>query len=428
LALGKLILIGGVALIAWWVIGRPTSIEELRADIDNITAQFKGQDASADTAPTAADPNSIDNTNTQDNTGGDDGSGGGQDQGGDQGQQDDGSGGGGGQGFGGGGRHRSGFGGGGQGGFGGGDQGQQDDGSGGDQGGDDGSDFAPSIGGGGSQSGDTTSIPTQSSTPFSDGGSAHDSGDDGSDFGGDFGGGGDQQDDGSTTPDQEAIAAPPSPHHHHQHLTKAQRDAQAAIAAKGKKPPHPQAVQAKGKHEYSGHGKYKGTPGFYTVHGHHHCFEGDAGCKCTDCHKCNCHGPVGNGTHHTPPHAVLKTQAPITQKQHAKQHNHPNLIAHKNSQHVKVSQTSHGGNNFLSTKTVNGKTVVTTNNPKHTKIVSNHPVHVVTQQQHHHPVVHHKKKKKKVVHHSNLAYTLGYDGGFHYLESNPISLLYNNDY
>jgi hypothetical protein len=419
LALGKLILIGGVALIAWWVIGRPTSIEELRADIDNITAQFKGQDAQAAAPPT--DPNSIDNTNTQDNTA-DDGSGGGQDPGGDQGQQDDGSGGGG---FGGGGgRHRGGFGGGG--GQGGQDQGgdQQDDGSGGDQGGDDGSDFAPSIGGGGSQSGDTTSIPTQSSTPFSDGGSAHDSGDDGSDFGGDFGGGGDQQDDGSITPDQTAVTAPP-PSHHHQHLTKAQRDVQAAIAAKGKKPPHPQAVQAKDKHEYSGHGKYKGTPGFYTVHGHHHCFEGDAGCKCTDCHKCNCHGPVGNGTHHTPPHAVLKTQAPITQKQHAKQHNHPNLIAHKNSQHVKVSQTSHGGNNFLSTKTVNGKTVVTTNNPKHTKIVSNHPVHVVHQ---HHPVVHHKKKKKKVVHHSNLAYTLGYDGGFHYLESSPLSILYNGDY
>jgi hypothetical protein len=300
LALGKLILIGGVALIAWWVIGRPTSIEELRADIDNITAQFKGQDSSA---TTATDPNTIDNTNTQDNTGAaaDDGSGG-QDQGQ---QQDDGSGDGGddqgGQGFGGdqggfggGGRHRGGFGGG-QGG--GGDQGQQDDGSGDDSQDDGSGDTAPSIGGGGSQSGDTTSIPTQSSTPFSDGGSAHDFSGDQQDFGDQ----GQQQDDGSDTfPDQT-----PPPTHHHQHLTKAQRDAQVA-AAQGKKPPHPQAVQAKGgdKHEYSGHGKYKGTPGFYTVHGHHHCFEGDAGCKCTDCHKCNCHGPVGNGTHHVPPHAV----------------------------------------------------------------------------------------------------------------------------
>jgi hypothetical protein len=419
LALGKLILIGGVALIAWWVIGRPTSIEELRADIDNITAQFKGQDSSA---TTATDPNSIDNTNTQDNTATDDGSGG-QDQGQ---QQDDGSSDGGGDqggqgfgggqgGFGGGGRHRGGFGGG-QGG--GGDQGQQDDGSGDDSQDDGSGDTAPSIGGGGSQSGDTTSIPTQSSTPFSDGGSAHDFSGDQQDFGDQ----GQQQDDGSDTfPDQT-----PPPTHHHQHLTKAQRDAQVS-AAQGKKPPHPQAVQAKkGKHEYSGKGNYKGTPGFYTVRGHHHCFEGDAGCKCTDCHKCNCHGPVGNGTHHVPPHAVLKTQAPKTQRQHIQQHNHPNL-QNRNS-NVKVTQTSHGGNNFSSTRTVNGKTTVVTNNPKHTKIVSNHPVHVVTQQHHHPTVVHHKKKKKKVVHHSNLAYVPGYDGGFHYLESSPLSLLYNTDY
>jgi hypothetical protein len=30
----------------------------------------------------------------------------------------------------------------------------------------------------------------------------------------------------------------------------------------------------------------KGTPGYYTTSGHHHCFDGSPGCKCTDPHKC----------------------------------------------------------------------------------------------------------------------------------------------
>jgi hypothetical protein len=33
-------------------------------------------------------------------------------------------------------------------------------------------------------------------------------------------------------------------------------------------------------------GKCLGTPGYYTTNGHHHCFDGAAGCKCTDPHKC----------------------------------------------------------------------------------------------------------------------------------------------
>lgn len=42
-----------------------------------------------------------------------------------------------------------------------------------------------------------------------------------------------------------------------------------------------------------------------------------------------------------------------------------------------TKQDSHGGNNFVSTNTVNGKTIVTTNHPKSTKITSNHPVTVI---------------------------------------------------
>ena len=30
----------------------------------------------------------------------------------------------------------------------------------------------------------------------------------------------------------------------------------------------------------------KGTPGYYTTSGHHHCFDGSPGCTCTDPHKC----------------------------------------------------------------------------------------------------------------------------------------------
>jgi hypothetical protein len=33
-------------------------------------------------------------------------------------------------------------------------------------------------------------------------------------------------------------------------------------------------------------GKCLGTPGYYTTNGHHHCYDGAAGCKCTDPHKC----------------------------------------------------------------------------------------------------------------------------------------------
>jgi hypothetical protein len=42
---------------------------------------------------------------------------------------------------------------------------------------------------------------------------------------------------------------------------------------------------------------------------------------------------------------------------------------------TKVTQATHGGggNNILNTKTVNGKTTVTTNHPKNTKVVTNHP-------------------------------------------------------
>jgi hypothetical protein len=33
-------------------------------------------------------------------------------------------------------------------------------------------------------------------------------------------------------------------------------------------------------------GKCAGDPGYYTTNGHHHCFDGSPGCKCTDPHKC----------------------------------------------------------------------------------------------------------------------------------------------
>jgi hypothetical protein len=33
-------------------------------------------------------------------------------------------------------------------------------------------------------------------------------------------------------------------------------------------------------------GKCVGDPGYYTTNGHHHCFDGAPGCKCTDPHKC----------------------------------------------------------------------------------------------------------------------------------------------
>lgn len=40
------------------------------------------------------------------------------------------------------------------------------------------------------------------------------------------------------------------------------------------------------KEEYSHKGGYIGTPGWYTIAGHHHCEKGSQGCVCTDPRKC----------------------------------------------------------------------------------------------------------------------------------------------
>jgi hypothetical protein len=42
---------------------------------------------------------------------------------------------------------------------------------------------------------------------------------------------------------------------------------------------------------YSG---YKGTPGWYTINGHHHCNKGQSGCVCTDPKKCYGHSGTGS--------------------------------------------------------------------------------------------------------------------------------------
>lgn len=40
------------------------------------------------------------------------------------------------------------------------------------------------------------------------------------------------------------------------------------------------------KGEYNHKGGYTGTPGWYTIIGHHHCKKGEIGCVCTDPTKC----------------------------------------------------------------------------------------------------------------------------------------------
>jgi hypothetical protein len=47
------------------------------------------------------------------------------------------------------------------------------------------------------------------------------------------------------------------------------------------------AKEKKGEYSYDkGGGSYIGTPGWYTIVGHHHCNKGTAGCVCTDPNKC----------------------------------------------------------------------------------------------------------------------------------------------
>jgi hypothetical protein len=68
-----------------------------------------------------------------------------------------------------------------------------------------------------------------------------------------------------------------------------------------------------GGHEHyhrHGHGGYLGTPGWYTVEGHHHCDEGAPGCICTDPSKCEMRGG-GHGHHGREGHHHIHSGNPI---------------------------------------------------------------------------------------------------------------------
>jgi hypothetical protein len=62
---GKLLLIGGVALVAWWALGMPKSIPELQADIKKLTDQIAPQGADAQD-----DGGGGDDTSSADDSGG----------------------------------------------------------------------------------------------------------------------------------------------------------------------------------------------------------------------------------------------------------------------------------------------------------------------------------------------------------------------
>lgn len=267
----KVLIVGVIAVGAWVAIGAPTTIQDLRTDIDNIRNQFTPQNASAQQQQPAAD------------------------QGQDQGQQQPAA-----------------------------DQsGQQAPAAGGGGGGDADSGMGGGMGGGmmgGSPS--AAEPPTPPDTGSTNGTAAPQppaaippaeipkptpppSN--------------------KKLPDGHPLAPPVATtnpivgnHHNHEHAT--------FLHVHGKKPPqaikntavvhapphavaktHPPVIHHQFHHRTFLHthgpsSRYKGDPGWYTVPGHHHCEKGTPGCICTDCSKCDCNGPGsfrGGKHHHT---------------------------------------------------------------------------------------------------------------------------------
>lgn len=269
----KILIVGVIIAGAWVAIGSPTNIQDLRTDIDNIRKQFSPQNASADT-----------------DTGGQ-GAQAGQDQDAGAGGVDAGS------------QDQS--------------QSQQpaapDTGGGGAGGGDA---DAGSGGGGAEPQQQPPSTPTPPSPPTKDvqdsqAAKDHDIG----------------STNGTAAPEQAAappqiLPATPQPDHHklpHGHKLGAPVTVTGPHAAIAKhllekkrhaiflkhQAPHgtakvlPAVIHHPHHFRRPEHGEhYRGTPGWYTAIGHHHCFKGQAGCICTDCSKCDCHGPGSFRGHH----------------------------------------------------------------------------------------------------------------------------------
>jgi hypothetical protein len=216
----NVLIIGGIALVAWGLIGFPTTITDLKTDIENIKQEFAGAGPTPPTT-TAAAP-------AADATGGDTGGG------------------------------ASGAGGGGHGGHGGGGAGGGGAGS-QDQGADDSSDGSdqPDFG---TNNGTAAPAPDLFPQAFAE----------------------------PVTP---VAPAPPAVDttipvlhkHHQQHPHVAVIHTPPHAVKKTHPPKH-----HKQKHGAYGHagGGYKGTRGYYTKKGHHHCTRGTPGCVCTDKSKC----------------------------------------------------------------------------------------------------------------------------------------------
>jgi hypothetical protein len=84
--------------------------------------------------------------------------------------------------------------------------------------------------------------------------------------------------------------------------------------------------------------------------------------------------PLGIGKTQALAQADLNRQLNAPKPKHHHIHHPPKHSTTINGNtFTKVTQATHGGNNILNTKTVNGKTTVTTNHPKNTKVVTNHP-------------------------------------------------------
>jgi hypothetical protein len=107
------------------------------------------------------------------------------------------------------------------------------------------------------------------------------------------------------TPQQEATTPPHSHHFKHTRHGKVLHPGQGLKLAKHVVHHPPHAVAKTLPH----HGK--GTPGWYTIPGHHHCIEGTPNCYCTDKSKChvtvvaNKHHPKHKQQHHKTSHSHL---------------------------------------------------------------------------------------------------------------------------
>ncbi len=258
----KILIVGVIIAGAWVAIGSPTNIQDLRTDIDNIRKQFSPQDASATTAPDSA------------GAGGDQGQGGQQDQG-----------------------------------TAGAPEQQQQSAA-----------QAPDSDSGGGGAAAAPESPSPPSKDVADSIAAKDN---------DIG-----STNGTAAPEQANLPpvvipkqpeihphiknpqghplSPPlatthaitPPHHHQFHLK--EHKINGKVVSVFHNPPHTIAKVLPTHHHFvrhptvkTEHGEhYKGTRGWYTAIGHHHCFKGQPGCICTDCSKCDCNGPGSFRGHH----------------------------------------------------------------------------------------------------------------------------------